>query len=134
MNRNLHKFDPLETALYISLALIPVILVFYLFYFKPVLFTQMVMEDHWGEYGTAVSYALAGFLMISLAFRRGPCLRRTVWAIIGLLAVFIAGEEISWGQRIFRFSLPMFFRQASTLNELNLHNIETLGFLESAAA
>ena len=37
--------------------------------------------------------------------------------------IFIAGEEISWGQRIFSFSTPEILTAINDQNEFNLHNV-----------
>ena len=43
------------------------------------------------------------------------------WA---LLMVIFAGEEISWGQRIFLLETPEILREINKQQELNIHNIE----------
>ena len=42
------------------------------------------------------------------------------WA---LLMFIFAGEEISWGQRIFGFATPEVIQQSNTQNEFNIHNL-----------
>ena len=45
------------------------------------------------------------------------------WSVIALLFFFGAGEEISWGQRIFEIETPRFFAEKNIQNEMNLHNL-----------
>jgi len=120
---NVHLF---ETIVYTLLATAAVGIIFYLFHFAPVTYMMLISEDKWGEYGTFVSYGIAGALLLALSFRRGPYLRRVMWVIIGLAAIFLAGEEISWGQRILGLSTPGFFLQYNAQFEITLHNMKAL--------
>ncbi|MFC1462588.1 hypothetical protein ACFLQU_03175 [Verrucomicrobiota bacterium] len=57
-------------------------------------------------------------------FRRGKDnLNALAYALFGLLCIFIAMEEISWGQRILDFNTPDPFRKQNIQNEFNLHNL-----------
>lgn len=49
-----------------------------------------------------------------------------IWSLIllGFVFIFGAGEEISWGQRIFDWHSPEFFRIYNTQGETNLHNLK----------
>jgi hypothetical protein len=40
-----------------------------------------------------------------------------------LFSFFIAGEEISWGQRIFHIQTPEFFKEHNSQDETNIHNL-----------
>lgn len=42
---------------------------------------------------------------------------------LGCLFIFGAGEEISWGQRIFGINSPHFFIEHNSQQELNVHNL-----------
>lgn len=42
--------------------------------------------------------------------------------VLLILSLFIFGEEISWGQRIYDFKVPNFFVQYNIQEETNLHN------------
>ncbi len=42
---------------------------------------------------------------------------------LGLIFTFGAGEEISWGQRIFDFKSNEFFQEHNTQGEITLHNL-----------
>jgi hypothetical protein len=44
-------------------------------------------------------------------------------ALLGVLFLFGAGEEISWGQRIFNVESPEFFQSHNSQQETNLHNL-----------
>jgi predicted membrane channel-forming protein YqfA (hemolysin III family) len=47
--------------------------------------------------------------------------------LLGLLFVFFAGEEISWGQRIFNIETPEWFEKKNAQKETNLHNLRVGG-------
>jgi len=44
-------------------------------------------------------------------------------ALLGAVFIFGAGEEVSWGQRIFDTASPAFFQQHNAQGETNLHNL-----------
>ena len=79
-----------------------------------------------------IEYATAGFLLavavISL-WRLLVCREgKTVWFTVmmvftAVLFTFGAGEEVSWGQRIFGFESNAFFQENNDQAETNLHNL-----------
>ncbi|WP_425450468.1 hypothetical protein [Virgifigura deserti] len=110
-------------AFSLAVAAIIVAAIFYLHYDDPVCYVRLISEDSYGEYATSAGFAFAGILLVTLAFRDGPGLRRWVWAFMGAAALVIAAEEISWGQRIFGIAPPDAFIEANTQKEMNLHNL-----------
>ena len=50
------------------------------------------------------------------------------YIVFSLFLFFVAGEEISWGQRIMQFSTPKIFQEYNVQNEFNLHNLKLFGF------
>jgi hypothetical protein len=86
-------------------------------------------EDHWIENLTAIGYGVGGIFFFIAAWRV-PLLRQRAraWAPVmticwGLIGIFCAGEEISWGQRIFHIKTPEIIAEDSTQDEINLHNL-----------
>ena len=114
----------LEISAYTVMAVLMATFVIYLCYVEPVTFLRLIAEDQWGEYATAVSFGVCGLLLTLLLFCRVPRLEKVVLLIIGLGAFFIAGEEVSWGQRIFGFATPQLLSQFNIQGELNLHNLD----------
>lgn len=57
------------------------------------------------------------------AYRAGKRLWVLMWAVLGFLFFFAAGEEISWGQRIFNVESSGFFLEKNLQKETNLHNL-----------
>ena len=89
----------------------------------PQTFKALCREDYWVENLTAVWFLLAGILLFAATWAERSFLRRCVY-ILGVMAmVFAAGEEISWGQRIFGFATPDFLMPLNMQQEFNVHNI-----------
>jgi len=59
--------------------------------------------------------------------------RNIFFLLLGLLFFFGAGEEISWGQRVFSFETPE-IAAANIQNEFNLHNMPLFDFRQSEQA
>ena len=55
-------------------------------------------------------------------------LRRGVYILGGIAFLFAAGEEISWGQRIFGFATPDLLLVWNESQEFNAHNISNITF------
>ena len=89
----------------------------------PWTFYALTREDEWVENLTAVWFLLAGFLLFGTAWREPSLFRRGVYILGGMAMVFAAGEEISWGQRIFGFATPDFLMSLNESKEFNVHNI-----------
>jgi len=97
--------------------------------FGPGMFTTLALEDKPVEDLTVVML-LAAMVLILAAVRTlaaGPAERRVLLiypASMAFVGFLIAGEEISWGQRIFSFSTPQVL-EANDQAEANLHNLAT---------
>ncbi len=87
-------------------------------------YKALIREDHGVENLTALAFFLAGGLLCATAWRERSAARRVLCALGGMILVFVAGEEISWGQRIFRFATPDFLLGLNRQREFTLHNIE----------
>lgn len=85
-----------------------------------------VKEDSVVEWLTAVAYlgvVVASAMVCRLAYRRGYRLAAVGYLVLALGAFFIAGEEISWGQRIIGFAGPPELVERNRQGEANLHNL-----------
>ena len=100
-----------------------------LFLFHVELYDQLTSEDNVIENLSAVLLFLCSvFFLISFFHARKSSLKIPPWLRYGLLmfsiAFFlIAGEEISWGQRIFDLATPDYLSSVNEQDELNFHNI-----------
>jgi hypothetical protein len=88
-------------------------------------------EDHYFENVGAISLFIASgisFYAFYLAWKTRKT-KKTFWGkqfaylALALLYFFGAGEEISWGQRIFKIAEPANLAEANVQNELNIHNL-----------
>ncbi|MGK7651452.1 hypothetical protein ACSQ76_03175 [Roseovarius sp. B08] len=83
-------------------------------------------EDGFVEYGTAIFLLFASFVLIGNARSlkaRSATLAFACTLFYALLFFFAAGEEISWGQRIFGWETGETFQQINKQQETNLHNL-----------
>ncbi len=87
------------------------------------LYRELTREDYWVENLTALWFLLAGVLLFATAASERNPFRLCVYVLGGIAMAFAAGEEISWGQRIFGFSTPGFLADINVQREFNLHNI-----------
>lgn len=72
---------------------------------------------------TAMLFLVAGILSFVTAYSEKPG-RYRFWALLlGVGFLICAGEEISWGQRIFEFSTPDAISAVNVQNETNIHNL-----------
>ncbi len=76
------------------------------------------------EWFTAIFYFLASLNFIIACKRVGF---KNIWYwCIGLLFFIVAGEEISWGQRLFGFATPEILQNVNIQKEITIHNIEVI--------
>ena len=89
----------------------------------PLTFQALTREDYWVENLTAVWFLLAGLLLFVTTLVERSFFRRCVYILGAMAMVFAAGEEISWGQRIFGFATPDFLMHLNEQKEFTVHNI-----------
>lgn len=97
----------------------------------PGLYDKISREDRLIESLTAVFLAVSGFLFLrssifsarekSFRYRK---FRTVLFVFVGMIFFLGAGEEISWGQRIFNFETPEGLAQLNDQDEFNFHNID----------
>ena len=130
VKQNTVNFHIIETISYGLLVGGAVGLVFYLFHFDSVSYTiYLISENHWGEYFTSISFGLSSVLFFGLLFKPARRAQKVVWAMIGLAAFFIGGEEISWGQSILHIRTPSILSNINAQNEINFHNLKYIHFV-----
>ena len=101
----------------------------YLLAADPGLFDVLMMEDSLAEWLSAVWLLLAGLALLTTARRERNVRLRWVWVLGGAALLFSAGEEISWGQRILGVATPEFLLGVNDQQELNVHNINLVGYV-----
>ena len=98
---------------------------------SPETLAPYVYEDSITEYGQALFFFLAAVFFLITFFISDT--RNEFWFIktqsnfiflwLALILLFGAGEEISWGQRIFGFETPEALKEINVQDEFTLHNI-----------
>ncbi len=93
-----------------------------LHFFASDILTYLCLEDGILESLTAIFYFISALCFLSLWAKSGF---RNIW-FLGYLVLFfvIAGEEVSWGQRLFDIEVPEKLEQMNVQKELNFHNID----------
>ncbi|MDT0552165.1 hypothetical protein [Urechidicola vernalis] len=88
--------------------------------------TVITKEDGFAEYGTALMLFCISVLCIARLIKIGGA-KPALWklGIVGMALIFLfgAGEEISWGQRIFGIESSEYFLENNAQQETNLHNM-----------
>lgn len=90
--------------------------------FAPERYGALMQEDRAVEWATVLLFLVAGVVGCYEAIRT----RRAFDALVGLFCLFVAGEEISWGQRLIGFTPPGVFLGHNTQQEANVHNFAAI--------
>lgn len=85
----------------------------------PARYEPLVQEDRLVEWWTCTLFAAAAVAGLTRAVRE----RRFGDLLVALFCVAAAGEEISWGQRLFGYLPPPLFLEHNAQQEANLHNL-----------
>ncbi len=127
MNALKQKFDLTTVDLFVYLLVL--LLVAYSLLtlaFANDLLAALVAEDGLAENLTALFLFAASFVNVYRT-KQYFKLKKYVWAatraFLALAFFFAAGEELSWGQRIFNIEPGEFFQQNNLQGETNLHNL-----------
>jgi phosphotransferase system glucose/maltose/N-acetylglucosamine-specific IIC component len=89
--------------------------------FNPTHMSFVCQEDGFVEYSQAFLYLFAGVLFAYVGAHKGF---RNIWYWgYALLFLLVAGEEVSWGQRIFNEVTPPALDAINVQHEMNLHNL-----------
>lgn len=87
---------------------------------------KYVEEDGLIENATALFLFAGSIIMIRrlILLKSRPGIPFVIVSLLIIFAfLFVAGEEISWGQRIFNVESSEFFAEYNTQGETNLHNL-----------
>jgi hypothetical protein len=99
-------------------------------YLNRPLYRFITMEDGPVEWAQFACYVLTAVFSASIALRRwrdGQIWQALLFAGLAFMNVFVAGEEIAWGQRIFGIQTPESLREINDQGETTIHNI---GFIQ----
>lgn len=92
---------------------------------------RLTAEDGLFENAGALFFFMCGVIFLFGYFRDKkqtsflflPVERNYTFLMLGLLFLFVSGEEISWGQRILELNPGTFFNQKNIQHETNIHNL-----------
>lgn len=91
---------------------------------------HFIVEDGPIEWLTVFVLVGCGVLCLWRVFHlrlKKTCLFLSMTLLLGLFFLFVAGEEISWGQRLLKVKTPEWFQQKNAQGETNLHNLRVGG-------
>ncbi|MCP3866860.1 MAG: hypothetical protein GY703_01950 [Gammaproteobacteria bacterium] len=99
--------------------------------FSPIRYFALVQEDSALEWATVWAFVGAACCFLRVAIQPRPIRLRASWFAFGLalFCMFIALEEVSWGQRQFHFRSSELFLTHNYQSEANLHNLVTPSLL-----
>jgi len=86
------------------------------------LYRRLVREDSLLEWLSVVAW-IVGLVAAALVAGRTHGLERALWILFALACFAAAGEELSWGQRVFDYGTPDAFRDSDKQEEAALHNL-----------
>jgi len=132
MNKKNLFFKP---GIYLTMA-IYIILTFTVLAFGDRVASAALPEDHFFENVGALSFFLTSVLFFSAFIRvrtfrdasRVFWIKQLVYLGFAILFLFGAGEEISWGQRIFNVQTPDSLNAINAQGEITVHNISFNGY------
>lgn len=118
----------------IIILILPLILIIYLLLLRSFSFPvyqRVGAEDNLLEWGQFFLYLFSGILTILLAIKyKENKFLLVIYIILTLGLLFIAFEEISWGERIpflpNIFALPTELMERNVQGEQNIHNIDSI--------
>ncbi len=120
-----HKMSVLEKAI-LLFNLILLITGIVLYKTNVEVFNVYIEEDGFVEWITVLGLLGVVFVCINRLItlrKQKSAFFLFVTAITAILFFFAAGEEISWGQRVFGIESSDFFKQNNAQQETNLHNL-----------
>lgn len=90
------------------------------------LYRWLTHEDgpiEWAQVAMDLAASVGAAVVAAALLRRGQRVAAALWLVFALSQFFIAGEEISWGQRIFDTQTPAELARLNHQTETNIHNI-----------
>lgn len=116
-------YNPVVTNLLRAVLALGAVAALYFAVARPDDFTTVfAREDGIVEYSTAILLFCASLALLGLALRNSGY-RKGLLALYALAFFFAAGEEVSWGQRIFGWESGEFWQENNYQGETTLHNL-----------
>ena len=92
---------------------------------EPDFYNLSVQEDAYLEWASFFGFLIAALVCFAAAWRRYRRGGGLPWFQfgVGAFCLFVAMEEISWGQRLLGYRPPSYFLEHNYQQELNVHNV-----------
>ena len=97
-----------------------------LWFLSPPLFRVLTNEDgliEWVQFFAFFASAVVAGIIAWDRWRAGHRWQGALYAVVCIGLVAVAGEEISWGQRLIGFEAPDAIREINDQDEMTFHNI-----------
>jgi hypothetical protein len=119
----------LFTTLLLSFFFLWAAFICYAIFFNPELASSLCKEDGYFESITVILYLVSAFIVFVKIFKVDKRnLFLVLWmSLFALFCIFIAGEEISWGQNYLNFDTPDLLKEANYQGESGIHNVNIPG-------
>lgn len=112
MDRHVKMYVVLSLTMIVSSYLIYLLL-------KEDIVIKLGKEDGLFEYLTALSFLITSTLFFIIFLRR----KKIIHLVFAFVFFVGMGEEVSWGQRIFNYQSPEYFKENNIQDEFNFHNL-----------
>ncbi|NJK49632.1 hypothetical protein HC931_17080 [Candidatus Gracilibacteria bacterium] len=113
-------------SLPISLTLLVVVILKLILGYENSSYERMMGEGGFVEYGTTLTYILAFAFSLPIGnyfIKQKQNLLGVIYYLLAILFLFIALEEVSWGQTFFKWETPDFLEEVNVQQETSLHNL-----------
>jgi hypothetical protein len=113
-------------SLPISLTLLVVVVLKLILGHENSSYERMMGEGGFVEYGTTLTYILAFAFSLpigNLFIKQNNKILGIVYYLLAIFFLFIALEEVSWGQTFFKWDTPDFMEEVNVQQETSLHNL-----------
>jgi len=87
----------------------------------------------WAQFGMYVATAALALCVALALRRRGPGWLALLYLLFAVATIFIAGEEIAWGQHLIGYDIPEALEEANEQLEATAHNIGPANDIFAAA-
>lgn len=125
-----YKHEKQIGLIFICLAIIFCCYAMLLAYFDIDAYTQLIKEDGIVEYSSSLFWFFSAVIMCLHLIKQSRGITNQYEFIFSILLtmffIVCAGEEISWGQRLFSIETPEFMKTINVQNEITLHNIGSI--------
>ncbi|HVT00844.1 MAG TPA: hypothetical protein VHE53_01250 [Patescibacteria group bacterium] len=91
------------------------------------MFAKLSQEDHLIENTQVVVLLLGVYWAVKAAkifLKKHSTINAFIFILVAVALIFVAGDEISWGQRIFHIATPTDLAKINDQKEITVHNID----------